>query len=309
MGESYYDLLGVDADATTDEIEQAYREKLKETHPDVSDDEDANERTRRIIDAKEVLTDESERERYDRLGHDAYVTAESAVQGPSGDSESETSDSSKATNRHGASSTSAGEESTAGPTENTDDDDWARGAQRSSATGFSDATSTGSGAGGRTGHRRRRSRHVRDESWNTDEESDDGQWSTWNTEGSFAVRRDEGGLGGRQVLASQQSMVTLAVTFFVYPILLFGALLPTFPLAINITVGICIVLMVAFLQSIPDVAVALFGVWSFLMPVLLFGVFGVNPLSLVSLAALGSVFLPFGFSVLTWVAMRPVTAT
>jgi hypothetical protein len=43
MGENYYELLGVSEDASTDDIETAYRERLKETHPDVSDDEDANE--------------------------------------------------------------------------------------------------------------------------------------------------------------------------------------------------------------------------------------------------------------------------
>src|SRR6056297_1378904 len=73
MTESFYDVLGVAEDATTDEIETAYRERLKETHPDVSDDEDAGQATRTLIEARDVLVDEDERARYDRLGHAAYV--------------------------------------------------------------------------------------------------------------------------------------------------------------------------------------------------------------------------------------------
>ena len=89
MPPEYYDRLGVSADATTEEITEAYRERLKQVHPDVSDASDAGERTRQLIEAKEVLTDETERARYDRLGHDRYVgdeTAESAApeEAPSG---------------------------------------------------------------------------------------------------------------------------------------------------------------------------------------------------------------------------------
>jgi curved DNA-binding protein CbpA len=73
MTETFYDVLGVAEDATTEEIESAYREAIKEVHPDVSDDADAAERTKRLNRAKRVLTDESERSRYDRVGHEAYV--------------------------------------------------------------------------------------------------------------------------------------------------------------------------------------------------------------------------------------------
>lgn len=69
----YYDLLGVSADAPTEEIEAAFRERVKETHPDVSDAPDADERFRAVKRAREVLTTTKERDRYDRLGHDEYV--------------------------------------------------------------------------------------------------------------------------------------------------------------------------------------------------------------------------------------------
>jgi len=73
MEATFYGILGVDPDATEETIVRAYREQTKAHHPDVSDDPAAGERFKRLTQAKNVLTDEAERARYDRLGHDAYV--------------------------------------------------------------------------------------------------------------------------------------------------------------------------------------------------------------------------------------------
>jgi len=73
MEATFYGILGVDPDATEETIVRAYREQTKTHHPDVSDDPDAEERFKRLTQAKDVLTDETERKRYDRLGHEAYV--------------------------------------------------------------------------------------------------------------------------------------------------------------------------------------------------------------------------------------------
>jgi len=73
VGETFYSLLGVAGDADTETIRRAYREVVKECHPDVADDPAAPETFKRLTTARDVLVDEHERARYDRLGHDTYV--------------------------------------------------------------------------------------------------------------------------------------------------------------------------------------------------------------------------------------------
>lgn len=74
MGETFYDVLEVGADATQSEIEAAYRERVKETHPDLNDASDASAVFQRVQAAEEVLGDPDERARYDRLGHASYTS-------------------------------------------------------------------------------------------------------------------------------------------------------------------------------------------------------------------------------------------
>lgn len=69
MSDSYYELLGIDPDASDEEIETAYREKVKQVHPDKSDRSDAREQFMRVRKAREVLLDPKERARYDRQTH------------------------------------------------------------------------------------------------------------------------------------------------------------------------------------------------------------------------------------------------
>jgi len=69
----YYDVLEVARDADQEAIERAYREKVKEHHPDVSDHPKAGARFQAVVDAEAVLGDPAERARYDDLGHEAYV--------------------------------------------------------------------------------------------------------------------------------------------------------------------------------------------------------------------------------------------
>lgn len=74
MVETFYGVLGVAPDADDQTIVRAYRDRAKDCHPDVSDSPDATAQFKRLTTAKEVLVDETERARYDRLGHEAYVS-------------------------------------------------------------------------------------------------------------------------------------------------------------------------------------------------------------------------------------------
>lgn len=73
MGETFYTILGVSPDADAAAVRRAYREAVKECHPDVSDDPGAGERFKRLTTARDVLLDDDERTTYDRLGHDTYI--------------------------------------------------------------------------------------------------------------------------------------------------------------------------------------------------------------------------------------------
>lgn len=63
---TYYETLGVSADAKTDEIRKNYRRLVKENHPDLHPgDKAAEERFKEIAEAWETLGDEEKRKKYD----------------------------------------------------------------------------------------------------------------------------------------------------------------------------------------------------------------------------------------------------
>lgn len=65
----YYEVLGLDPGASSEEIRRAYRQLAKEYHPDVSDETDAEDRFKEINEAYAVLSDEERKVAYDRYGH------------------------------------------------------------------------------------------------------------------------------------------------------------------------------------------------------------------------------------------------
>ncbi|NSW91983.1 MAG: DnaJ domain-containing protein [Firmicutes bacterium] len=65
----YYKILGVDKNASQNEIKKAYRKLAKQYHPDAHPgDKKAEEKFKEINEAYEVLGDEEKRKKYDTLG-------------------------------------------------------------------------------------------------------------------------------------------------------------------------------------------------------------------------------------------------
>lgn len=64
----YYKIMGVDRDASADDIKRAYRKLARKYHPDVSKEADAEDRFKEVQEAYEVLRDPEKREAYDNVG-------------------------------------------------------------------------------------------------------------------------------------------------------------------------------------------------------------------------------------------------
>lgn len=377
MTETFYDLLGVSEGASTAEIEAAYREFVKEVHPDVSDDGDAAERTKRLNEAKRVLTDDAERRRYDRLGHDAYTgrgwrgpgtagpprgwTSDGADRragsGPADDgttrreetasgdgqdgrrrdrragdrrdgdrrttdrrsedrSAADRRDSGFASDRRGDDPRTNSSETRRGGDPRSGGFRGARG-RAADATGPSRASpgppwqsSGGSAAAGAGGEAPTDSPSARRQAaaGSNDGPNVDWSWNGWERTRSWAVR--EGGVAGDRLHPSrlfpgEQSFVLLVTTFLLYPVFVVTVVFPPFPVVARATVAVCTVLMFAYLLSIPEVAVLVYGAWSLLVPVVILLVPGVGFLSLAGVVGLSATWVPLGLSVLALSVVRP----
>ena len=64
----YYKTLGVERDATQEQIKRAYRKLARKYHPDVSKADDAEEQFKTVGEAYEVLKDPEKRSAYDQFG-------------------------------------------------------------------------------------------------------------------------------------------------------------------------------------------------------------------------------------------------
>lgn len=64
----YYASLGVEREASAEEIKKAYRKLARQYHPDVAKEEAAEERFKEISEAYQTLSDPEKRQAYDNLG-------------------------------------------------------------------------------------------------------------------------------------------------------------------------------------------------------------------------------------------------
>ncbi|MFC3959865.1 J domain-containing protein [Halovivax cerinus] len=324
MGETYYDVLGVDPDASVAVIERAYRERVLETHPDHNDAPDAAERFSRVTTAADVLTDELERARYDRLGHDGYVASGS--------------DASRS-----AANDDSGDEPVGTDRGWPDEGWWERYASRDRAS-----TADPSGPSHHARHRARRDR-ARRERWRTDT---GGSGSVGDSGSSFGNGTRQGsrsgfarstGSGGRRESSYRQragrdpwahgstagtgsgrsgyvvtqwddevelkrpfrpldgsTIVVGAGIAAIYPVLVYGTITPVFPWPVNLCIGACTLLVIGYLLTTPRVALCVFGSLSLLASAWFAIGRPVSPLSPLALGVLGGFWIPFGYALAVW---------
>lgn len=63
----YYQIMGLEKTASSEDIRKAYRKLVRKYHPDVSKEADAQERMREVNEANDVLSDIEKRKAYDAL--------------------------------------------------------------------------------------------------------------------------------------------------------------------------------------------------------------------------------------------------
>ncbi len=67
----YYKVLGIDKNATQDDIKKAYRKLARKLHPDLNpNDKEAHKKFQQVNEANEVLSDTEKRKKYDQYGKD-----------------------------------------------------------------------------------------------------------------------------------------------------------------------------------------------------------------------------------------------
>ena len=70
---NYYNILGVDKNASDKEIKRAYRQLARKFHPDKNpDNKAAEEKFKEINEAYEVLGNQENRAKYDQLGRNYH---------------------------------------------------------------------------------------------------------------------------------------------------------------------------------------------------------------------------------------------
>ncbi len=85
MADDYYKTLGVSRDASSEQIQKAYRDLARKYHPDLNpDDKTAKEKFQKVQAAFDVLNDEKKRKMYDQFGPGFDQMGGGAGPGPRG---------------------------------------------------------------------------------------------------------------------------------------------------------------------------------------------------------------------------------
>lgn len=285
MSQSYYDLLGVGPEASTETVEAAYRQRAKETHPDRSDAPDATEQFKAICRARDVLTDPQERARYDRLGHDAYVGNTATTRGPPpGD----------ARERPGRDD---GTDTSSGGSRRHRRRQGSRRARAASDTADTRADGFGDAFDGRRAAADSGQPFGRDHAAANRNRS----WYRPGADGSDGYRVST--RGERGVRFTSERIGVALLTFALYPVFLASALLPAFPLAVNLLVGLCTFVLVVYLLSVPETGILVFGGWTVLAPLALTAS-GVGILTGLGVLAWAFCWIPFVLAVANLLFLR-----
>lgn len=303
MTETFYDVLDVERTATQGEITDAYRQKVKEYHPDVSERDDAAAVFKRVVQAEEVLGDEAERERYDRLGHDAYVRrVEGANAAGSEQSPWTTEDRRENTHDAGFGGMDAGA-STVGDARS---QSRSQQATQSAGVGGDTGDADSSMGFGRAASRQSSAGWSEDtDSYNRWSEDAYNEGGIGGDDSSFAVRdwdEEEGDAQAVTLRFTQQFAIFSAALFVIYPMILY-LISPSFPPVVNLVGALCILLVVGYSLTVPKLSLVAFGAWSLLAPI---AVLTVTSWSLwVEALALLAAWVPFGFAVVVAYFARP----
>ncbi len=78
----YYEILGIDRNATKDDIKSAFRKMARKWHPDINKAPEAEAKFKELGKAYETLMDDEKRATYDRFGEDGLQNAGFNTAGP-----------------------------------------------------------------------------------------------------------------------------------------------------------------------------------------------------------------------------------